>query len=94
MRAIAAGLGRSPSTVSREIRRNAQPGGGYRPHAAHARAAARRPRPKPRRLAVNAELGSVAWRWLGMKWSPQQIAAMLRERFPGRPEMHVCHETI
>ena len=94
VRAIAAGLGRSPSTVSREIRRNAQPGGGYRPHAAHARAAARRPRPKPRRLAVNAELRSVAWRWLGMKWSPEQIAAMLRERFPGRPEMHVCHETI
>jgi IS30 family transposase len=93
-RAIAAGLGRSPSTVSREIRRNAQPGGGYRPHAAHARAAARRPRPKPRRLAVDAELRRLVWRWLGMKWSPQQIAAMLRRRFPGRPEMHVCHETI
>ena len=94
MRAIAAALGRSPSTISREIRRNAQPGGRYRPHAAHARAAARRPRPRPRRLALNAELRRVVARWLGMKWSPAQIAAMLRRRFPGRPEMHVCHETI
>jgi IS30 family transposase len=29
-----------------------------------------------------------------MNWSPEQIAAMLRKRFPGRPEMRVCHETI
>jgi len=94
VRAIAARLGRSPSTVSREIRRNAQPGGGYRPHAAGARAAARRRRPKPRRLEVNAELRGVIWRWLGRKWSPEQIAVMLRRKFPGRPEMHVCHETI
>jgi transposase, IS30 family len=94
VRAIAAGLGRSPSTVSREVRRNAQPGGGYRPDAAQARADARRPRPKPGRLAVNAELRGVVQRWLGMKWSPEQIAVMLRRRFPGRPEMHVCHETI
>jgi transposase, IS30 family len=94
MRAIAAGLGRSPSTIGREIKRNAEPDGRYRPHAAHARAAARRPRPKPRRLALNAELRRVVWRWLGRKWSPGQIAVMLRRRFPGRPEMHVCHETI
>ena len=94
MRAIAAALGRSPSTIGREVARNAGPDGRYRPHAAHARAAARRPRPKPRRLAPGSELRRVVWRWLGRKWSPQQIAVMLRRRFPGRPEMHVCHETI
>jgi IS30 family transposase len=94
VRAIAAGLGRSASTVSREIKRNAQPDGRYRPHAAHARAAARRPRPKARRLDACAELRGVVWRHLGKKRSPAQIAAMLRGRFPGRPEMHVCHETI
>jgi IS30 family transposase len=94
LRAIAAGLGRSPSTVSREVKRNAQPGGGYRPHAAHARAAARRPRPKPRRLAVCAQLRAVVARWLAMRWSPEQIAFTLRRKYPGRPEMHVCHETI
>uniref|UniRef100_UPI003F4A2C96 helix-turn-helix domain-containing protein n=1 Tax=Streptomyces sp. bgisy130 TaxID=3413788 RepID=UPI003F4A2C96 len=44
VRAIAAELGRSPSTISREIRRNRHPGSGrYRPHAAQARANARRP---------------------------------------------------
>jgi transposase, IS30 family len=95
LRAIAAGLGRSPSTISREVRRNAQPGSGaYRPHAAQARADARRPRPRPGKLAVNAELRGVVQGWLEMKWSPEQIATMLRIRFPGRLEMHVCHETI
>jgi len=33
----------------------------------------------------------VVARWLGMKWSPGQIAAMLRRRFPGRPEMQEEH---
>jgi len=48
IREIARRLGRSPSTVSRELRRNAHPGSGaYRPWAAHERAAARRARPKP-----------------------------------------------
>src|SRR4051794_720554 len=51
IRAIAAELGRSPSTVSREVRRNRTMGTRgqwhYRPHAAQARADARRPRPKP-----------------------------------------------
>ncbi len=95
LRAIATGLGRSPSTVSREVRRNGHPGSGAcRPHAAQARADARRPRPRPGRLAVSGELRSVVQRWLGMKWSPEQIAVMLRRRFPARPEMHVCHETI
>ncbi|WP_287934180.1 IS30 family transposase, partial [Arthrobacter sp.] len=68
--------------------------GACRPHAAQARADARRPRPRPGRLAVSGELRSVVQRWLGMKWSPEQIAVMLRRRFPARPEMHVCHETI
>jgi len=94
MRAIAAELGRSPSTIGREVARNAEPDGRYRPHAAHARAAARRPRPRPRRLALSQELRLVVARHLGMRWSPEQIAAMLRRRFPARPEMHVCHETI
>ncbi|TMR34518.1 IS30 family transposase [Actinomadura geliboluensis] len=95
LRVIAAELGRSPSTVSREIRRNAhEPTGAYRPHTAQARADARRPRPKPRRFADNDELRSVVQGWLEMNWSPEQISSMLRIRFPDRPEMHVCHETI
>jgi IS30 family transposase len=40
IRQIAAELGRDPSTISRELRRNAHPSNGYRPHAAHKRALA------------------------------------------------------
>ncbi|MGX1480859.1 UNVERIFIED_CONTAM: IS30 family transposase [Streptomyces canus] len=29
-----------------------------------------------------------------MEWSPEQIAAHLRTRWPDRPERHLCHETI
>jgi transposase, IS30 family len=95
LRVIAAELGRSPSTISREVRRNRQPASGrYRPHAAQARADARRPRPRPGKLAGNQELRGVVQNWLQLNWSPEQIAAMLRTRFPDRPEMHVSHETI
>lgn len=51
LRRIAGTLGRSPSTISREIARNRDPSSGrYRPYAAQQRAAARRPRPKARTL--------------------------------------------
>ncbi|SMD20918.1 Homeodomain-like domain-containing protein [Kibdelosporangium aridum] len=54
IRQIAAELGRAASTISRELRRNAHPDSGdYRPHAAQARADARRPRPKTGKIAAN-----------------------------------------
>ncbi len=95
VRAIAAELGRSPSTVSREIRRNRHPvNGQYRPHAAQARADARRPRPKPGKIGQNAALRDFVQDGLDLKWSPEQICETLRRTFPDRPEMHVVHETI
>ncbi|MDX3725329.1 helix-turn-helix domain-containing protein, partial [Streptomyces caniscabiei] len=95
VRAIAAELGRSPSTVSREIRRNRHPGNGqYRPHAAQARADARRPRPKPGRIGQNPELRNFIQDHLDLRWSPEQICQALRAQFPQRPEMHVVHETV
>jgi IS30 family transposase len=95
LRAIAAELGRSPSTISREVRRNRHPASGqYRPHAAQARADARRPRPKPGKIGLNPELRDYIQRHLGRRWSPEQICQQLRRDFPGRPEMHVTHETI
>jgi IS30 family transposase len=95
LRAIAAELGRSPSTVSREVRRNTQPGSeGYRPHAAQVMARARRLRPRPGKIARCRELRAAVQGMLKVSWSPEQIAVMLRRQFPGRPEMHVCHETI
>ncbi|WFB09141.1 IS30 family transposase [Streptomyces sp. LX-29] len=95
VRTIAAELGRSPSTVSREIRRNRHPvGGQYRPHAAQARADARRPRPKPGKIGRNTALRDFIQDALDLKWSPEQICESLRRTFPDRPEMHVVHETI
>ncbi|WP_425556341.1 IS30 family transposase [Kitasatospora nipponensis] len=95
IRSIAAELGRSPSTVSREIKRNRHPDSEvYRPHAAQARADARRPRPKPRKIARSPELGDFIQEHLDRKWSPEQICQALRARFPERPEMHVVHETV
>jgi IS30 family transposase len=95
VRAIAAELGRSASTVSREIRRNRHPvSGQYRPHAAQVRADTRRPRPKVSKIAGNDELRRVIQHHLEKRRSPEQIAALLRRDYPDRPEMHVVHETI
>ncbi|MGW2416019.1 IS30 family transposase [Streptomyces tubercidicus] len=98
VRAIAAELGRSPSTVSREIRRNRTVGTRdqwhYRPYAAQARADSRRPRPKPRKISRNPELRNFVQAGLDRRWSPEQICQALRTHFPERSEMHVVHETV
>jgi len=93
VRRIAGRLGRSPSTVCREVARN---GGRRRYRAARAenQAWVRGRRPKPARLAVNADLRAVVEDRLRLRWSPQQIARWLRTEFPDKPEMHVSHETI
>jgi IS30 family transposase len=95
MRQIARELGRACSTISRELRRNAQPGSGdYRPHAAHRRALARRPRPKQGKIAANPQLRQSVQDGLDRRWSPEQIVRRLRRDFPDRPGMRVTHETI
>ncbi|MFD7495623.1 IS30 family transposase [Streptomyces sp. NPDC059832] len=100
IRRIAAELGRSPSTISREIRRNGMPLRGdasrwaHRPHAAQSRADARRPRPKPGKIGQNPELRDFIQHHLERRWSPEQICHALKARFPKRPEMHVTHETV
>ncbi|MGW2478113.1 IS30 family transposase [Streptomyces sp. NPDC001665] len=98
IRAIAAELGCSPSTVSREIRRSSttDPRGQrhYRPHAAQARADVRRRRPKVGKIAQNAELRDFIQHRLTLRWSPEQICNALRAQLPDRPEMQVVHETV
>jgi len=95
MRGIARRLGRSPSTVSRELARNAdRRGGGYRASTAHALAYDRASRPKPAKLKVNVALRKLVQDDLGRRYSPEQIAGRLRRQFPDRPEMWVSTETI
>jgi IS30 family transposase len=93
VRVIAAGLGRSASTVCREINRNGGPRG-YRATRAEERAWVAGRRPKPAKLACCAVLRAVVEEKLELRWSPQQISGWLRETFPERAEMQVSHETI
>jgi IS30 family transposase len=92
-RAIATGLHRAPSTVTREVQRN---GGAtrYRAHDADRRAWRRAPRPKAAKLAERRRLREVVEAKLRLKWSPQQISKWLRATYSGDPEMNVSHETI
>jgi transposase, IS30 family len=95
IRAIATELGRSPSTVSREIHRNRDPlTGKYHPHRAQQLARQRRARPTSGKLIRDYELRAVVQDCLHSRWSPQQIAGMLPELFPDQPTMRLCHETI
>jgi len=98
IRAIALGVGRSPATVSRELRRNgsaptARRAGKYAPYAAQKQAELRGRRPKASKFD-HAELAAVVQSKLCVKWSPEQISLYLAERFPQRAEMRVCPETI
>ena len=93
LRSVAARLGRAPSTVSREVRRNGTRRG-YRAVAAQAQAEARAARPKTARLAGNARLRGWVQARLEERWSPEQVSRMLEREFPGEPEMRVSHEAI
>ena len=93
LRAIARRLGRSPSTISREVRRN----GGvarYRATASDQAAWDRALRPKPCKLACSPSLAQAVSAKLRRKWSPEQIAGWLRRSFPKEPHRQVSHETI
>jgi IS30 family transposase len=93
IRAIAASLGRSPSTVCREVSAN----GGrkkYRALVADRAACRRALRPKRAKLAQCRRLRGIVERKLEARWSPQQISAWLALEYPDRSEMQVSHETI
>jgi len=93
LRVIAAGIGRAPSTVSREVNVN---GGRTRYRALHAERDARRRarRPKVAKLARCRRLRLVVEAGLENYWSPQEISAWLAREYPDDPEMRVSHETI
>ena len=94
LRAIARRLGRHPSTVLREVRPDEQYGQRYRATAADYRCYLRARRPKRPKLAPGMPLRAQVLDLLARRWSPQQIAGWLTQRFPDQPEMHVSHETI
>jgi len=93
MRTIAGLLGRSPSTISREIKRN----GGYehyRAVQAEQYAWKRAKRPKRCKLVNNKQLSQIVAKKLRRQWSPQQIAGWLKTAYPDDEGYQVSHETI
>jgi IS30 family transposase len=95
VRAIAREIGRSPSTVSREITRNSHPiSAAYSPHAAQERARTRKPRPKVGKIAANRLLAGYIAQRLALRFSPEQIHHRLKADFPHDRTMQVCVETI
>ena len=93
IRSMASLLGRSPSTVSREVRRN----GGYdqyRAAVADDLAWARAHRPKQCKLSKHPPLCRAVARKLRLNWSPEQIAGWLKRAHPGDGSYQVSHETI
>jgi IS30 family transposase len=93
MRSIAARLGRAPSTVSREIKRN----GGqecYRASQADQSAWDRGRRPKTGKLAANRALARLVAGKLQLQWSPEQVAGWLKRTYPDDTSLQVSHETI
>ena len=93
IRAIAASLGRAPSTVCRELRRNGG-AGGYRANSADQAAWDRAHRPKVCRLVQNRTLAELVASKLCLEWSPAQIAGWLKRTYPDDPSYQVSHETI
>ena len=93
LRVIARQLGRAPSTISREIRRN---GGraGYRATTSDLAAWDRALRPKSCKLACHPFLAQAVSAKLRRKWSPEQIAGWLKRAFPEEAHKQVSHETI
>ena len=93
VRSIAVTVGRSASTVSRELARNGGRGR-YRAHRADRDAWRRARRPQSCKLADNSRLRQVVEDKLVLLWSPQQIAGWLKDAYSGDEEMRVSHETI
>ena len=93
MRAMAASLGRAPSTISREIRRNGD-ARGYRASRADEAAWARACRPKLCKLVQNRALAHLVASKLCLQWSPEQIAGWLKRSYPDDETYQVSHETI
>jgi IS30 family transposase len=93
IRSIATSLGRAPSTISREIKRNGEQEY-YRASQADQAAWDRTLRPKTCKLAKNRTLAHIVAGKLQLQWAPEQIAGWLKHTYPDDENYQVSHETI
>ncbi|WP_194908390.1 IS30 family transposase [Catenulispora rubra] len=94
LREIGRRLGRSASTIKREVDRHLSTGGSYRPYAAQRSWAKGRARPKDAKLAAEGPLREYVTAKLAVRWSPEQICHALVKEFPDDGSMRVSPETI
>jgi len=95
IRLIARELKRSPSTISREVKRNANRQDRYRALEAQQRyAAARKRSVRATKIPTSTPLRAYVTTKLRTKWSPEQIAHGLRRAFPRDRAMRISHESI
>ena len=95
LREMSRRLGRAPLTLSRELSRNLSKAPAYSAASAQLRRTQRRQASRPRpKLCADSPLWGAVRRMLTWKWSPQEIAAMLKRTFPDEMRLHVSHETI
>ena len=92
---IALSLGRSSSTICREVNRNTTKGQAYRAVKAQGRAnklghLAR----KSRKMDMNLPLRHYVLEHLAQLWSPEQIAKRLKRLYPENMNMQISHESI
>jgi IS30 family transposase len=93
LRAIASQIGRSPSTVSREVKRNSRRDD-YRATTAEEAAWQRALRPKACKLSGQFNLIRLIAEKLQCEWSPEQVSGWLKRQYPNDKSYHVSHETI
>lgn len=93
-RAIGRRLGRSASSIQREVHRNHSAEGPYRAETAQLKACARRLRPKIPKLLGNKRLWAYVCNRLRAQWSPEQISHRLPIEYPDDKDMRISHETI
>ncbi|MDO4929462.1 MAG: IS30 family transposase [Corynebacterium sp.] len=94
VRAMARRLGRSPGTISKELKRNRDDFGLYLPVVAHRKSVLRRFRPKQRKIDANPRLRAAVREMLAQRFSPEQISGRLYKDYPDDETMRVCPETI
>jgi IS30 family transposase len=88
-REIARAMDRAPSTISREVRRNSKPDGGYRPDVAGEKTRGRRSRSRRNQQFTLGDWVLVVF-YLKQLWSPEQISGTLKMK----RQLWISHETI
>ena len=94
IRKISTLLGRSPSTISREIKRFPDPSNYHVRTASRAANAPKQRSVRTRKLAPGTVLWQIVKTLIRVGWSPEQIAGRLKRMNPDDLSKQVSHQTI